>query len=285
MVKGMDANAVAMLMELDIQKKKENINKYKNGAIYQAKSMGWIGDDYPYLEELEKNNTDSDTSDSNTIDSNDDEIDNTDITDNTDNTDTVTYNNDNETENIPAKEEVSIADLDTETLSYDEFVIKVKQRGLKVVEEQIDEEIPYYLTTKDKYYEAPTDGVYYKGDTVTIYVSKIVPVTKRFESDFISCGYSVILSESTFLDESKTKKGVKVYFNDNLVMSGDGEFNYKFTNERQVKIKVVAPYIKIDGEWKTNYTIFETTDSIENLFYYADNRMGLASAYRSLINV
>ncbi len=194
-------------------------------------------------------------------------------------------NNTENSNNSPIKEEVSIADLNTETLSYNEFVSKVKQRGLNIVEKQTNNEIPYYQTTKDKYYEVDTSKTYYKGDTVTIYLSKIVPVTKHFNSDFILCGYSVILSQSTFLDESKTKQGVKLYFNNKLVMSGDGEFDYKFTSEKQITIKAVAPYILIDGEWKKNYTVLETTDSVEKLMYYADSRMGIASAYRALLKV
>lgn len=87
MVKGMDSKSVAMLMELDIQKKKENVNKYKNNAIYQAKSMEWIGKEYPYLDDKEENtNTDVNTS-------TDKEIDETDSTYTTTNNDNKNTNN------------------------------------------------------------------------------------------------------------------------------------------------------------------------------------------------
>ncbi len=35
----------------------KKVNKYKNGAIYQAKQMGWIGDEYPYLNDKEESET------------------------------------------------------------------------------------------------------------------------------------------------------------------------------------------------------------------------------------
>jgi hypothetical protein len=46
-----DATTVNILLKVPDSEKK--INKYKNGAIWQAKSMGWIDDDYPYLDDKE----------------------------------------------------------------------------------------------------------------------------------------------------------------------------------------------------------------------------------------
>lgn len=74
--KDMNKNVISSLMEMGMPRTEKKINKIKNGAIYQAKSMGWIGDEYPYLDDTEEK-----------IDTeiNDNETDNTYTTNNDDN--------------------------------------------------------------------------------------------------------------------------------------------------------------------------------------------------------
>ena len=46
----------------------KKVNEYKNGAIYQAKQMGWIGDEYPYLNDKEESETtDNNNSETSTV--------------------------------------------------------------------------------------------------------------------------------------------------------------------------------------------------------------------------
>lgn len=49
-------------MKLSMPDNEKEVNAIKNGAIYQAKSMGWIGDEYPYLDDkIENTDTSSET--------------------------------------------------------------------------------------------------------------------------------------------------------------------------------------------------------------------------------
>lgn len=82
MPKDMDKNVISSLMEMGMPKTEKEINKIKNGAIYQAKSMGWIGDEYPYLDDKEEN---ASVGANTNTENNDDTTNNTYTTNNNDN--------------------------------------------------------------------------------------------------------------------------------------------------------------------------------------------------------
>ncbi len=145
-------------------KTEKEINKIKNGAIYQAKSMGWIGDEYSYLDDTEENiNTDINTEiDKNSTNNEDIKTDNksnssTNTSSSNNNNNSYTTNNSNNTnqsetettENTAHEVTVSanlgylceLANLGYAS-DYEEINISMKINDVSVCNRKVNTEIP-----------------------------------------------------------------------------------------------------------------------------------------------
>ena len=135
-------------------KTEKEINKIKNGAIYQAKSMGWIGDEYSYLDDTEENiNTDINTEiDKNSTNNEDIKTDNK--SNSSTNTSSSNNNNTNQsetetTENTAHEVTVSanlgylceLANLGYAS-DYEEINISMKINDVSVCNRKVNTEIP-----------------------------------------------------------------------------------------------------------------------------------------------
>ncbi len=243
-------------------KTEKKINKIKNGAIWQAKSMKWIGEEYPYLDDKEENETDNqDSNQENKTDNQNSSQENT------------NDNNNNESSNSSTIEDeytISIDDLSNSNLSFNEIKKEIENRGLKVYEDKKIEQVPY---TDDlagtEQINVPTGDLYKKGETV--YISRTIykgqPVTAEF---FV--GFTFIYDYDDIrctLDENGNTTGIKVYFDDKLVatLHYNERFEYTFENQKSVRVKLVAPYAFVgkDLPAKKNLVIKEYNLNIKDI--------------------
>ena len=290
----MDTTSTKLLMELKMPRTEKQINKIKNGAIYQAKSMGWIGDEYPYLDDKEENANIQDS-----VNSDDKEKFSTSSEVNS------SYNNENETNNTIIITADSIKNADENKL-----IQLLNSKGLKTKVTRNTEEVIYLDERANKtvsHINQYMDEAYTfeKGSTVEIITTeyKAVPWNVNIELpiSYASFDYNndkcyvfntgtkkgryiafldnpSEIASGTAYDDFRQTRGLKYYINNKYIGdSTEAHLNYTFNGIDNVTLKIVAPYVFDFDEYKvvgTNVTLYEKNYSVLNLY---NDRDGLDS--------
>lgn len=150
---------------------------------------------------------------------------------------------------------IKINDINTNGMTYSQIKAKLESRGLQVKVNELIENVPYIDekagTEECTIYDTST--AYQVGDTVmlsrTIYKGQPVNVEFyiRIENITADKGIYCVLNKDN-IEEDCRNEGVQVYFDNKLVATPRTEgssiigFEYQFTKEKNVKVKIVSPY-------------------------------------------
>lgn len=198
----------------------------------------------------------------------------------------ITSQENNEQQNN--NETIDISNIDEDNMSYNQIKSTLENKGLKVKTNDITQKVEYIdelagkttCTIEDKYES------YNKGDIVTINRTtyKGMPITLGFNVRIVNIEhdknfYCVLKEGSTIHDNGA--HGVQVYFDNKLVanvtseescVSGVPAFEYTFSNQDKVKVKIVAPYTYTEenSNYKKNVVITEYDLKIKDAkdYYY-----------------
>lgn len=229
----------------------KEINVYKNGAIYRAKQMNWIGDEYNYLEDIDNSNSNKENSSSS------EKVEENNSLNDKQNTETSKYSNTNSITNNSANnnsskdETISIYDIavaaSNKTMTIEEAKIELEKRGLKVKIKAETIEVPI-TEMKENYWDFEGETNLNKGETVELieYVYKGTPVTVK-----ISAKWSNLMSETQYyplLEKVNTlpseQVGMEIYINNDYIgtIKNNNSIQYTVKSVENLQIKLVAPY-------------------------------------------